>query len=149
MPADGNGDVLADDDIEIGYWDNANRTFTTGGTPENAVRATTRRTNATNNGIATFLGAAIGIDHWDVVTSAIAAEKVGGQGCFLALDPTASGAFTMSGNSTLTLNGCGVMSNSTNANSFTTGGSSTATMTCANAAGGISIQKLNGLTLTD
>jgi len=149
MPADGNGDVLADEDIEIGYWDNANRTFTAGGTPENAVRATTRRTNATNNGIATFLGAFIGIDHWDVSTAAIAAEKVNGQGCFLALDPAVAGAFTMSGNSTLTLTGCGVMSNSNNAQSFVTGGSSSATMTCANAAGGISIQKLNGLTLTE
>lgn len=149
MPPDVNGDILADADIEIGHWNSATRVFTAGGTPKDAVRTTTRRTEANGNPVPSFLGGFIGLDSWDLGVSAIAALRTEGEGCLLALDPTASGAFSMGGNATLTLNGCGAMSNSTNANSFSITGSAGASMTCALAAGGINVQKLNGLTLTD
>ena len=148
MPATVNGDVLTDTDVEIGNWNSATRVFTVGGAPKNAVRATTRRIESRGNAVPTFLGNFIGMDHFDIAVAAIAAQHTSGEGCILALDPTRSGAFNMQGNGSLTLNGCGVMSNSTSNTGFSITGSSAASMTCALSAGGVQVQKVNGLTLT-
>jgi Flp pilus assembly protein TadG len=142
MAATPHGDVLTDPDVEIGHWDNATRVFTPGGTPENAVRATTRRSSVNGNSLPAFLGDFIGRDEWNLTTQAIAAVQTTGEGCILALDPAASGAFSMGGNASLTLNGCSAMSNSEHSTSFLINGSATATMDCAFAAGGISATDL-------
>lgn len=73
-----NGDVLADVDITIGYWDYANRAFTAGATPENAVHVVTRRTIDNGNPVGMNLLrilALIGLDpFWNVTAEAIAAR---------------------------------------------------------------------------
>jgi len=146
MAAAAHGDVLVDPDIEIGHWDSVTRVFTPDGTPQNAVRATTRRATENNNALPSILGDFIGIDDWDLSMQSIAALRTDGQGCVLALHPTASGAFSMGGNASLTLNGCSAMSNSEHATSFLINGSADGTMDCAFAAGGISA---TDLTLTE
>jgi hypothetical protein len=71
----------------------------------------------------------------------------GGQACILALDPSASGAVTFTGNALTLINGCNVMSNSLDDSSLIVNGSAEVTMPCALAAGGVSVDE--GLTLTD
>ena len=44
LPAAANGTVLAAADVVMGRWDEATRAFTAGGSPVNAVQATTRAT---------------------------------------------------------------------------------------------------------
>lgn len=64
-------------------------------------------------------------------------ELQGSEACVLALNETASGAFTMGGSSTMTLTGCVVASNSNSASSVYMGGSSTLTTDCIISSGGI------------
>jgi Flp pilus assembly protein TadG len=56
--------------------------------------------------------------------------------CILALDPGASGAATFTGNSSLTLNGCVVMSNSIASDSVYVWGAANLTTNCVMSAGG-------------
>lgn len=60
------------------------------------------------------------------------------EACILALNETASGAFSMTGSATANLNGCVTASNSTDVNSISLGGSSSLVADCMVASGGIS-----------
>ncbi|MAS03170.1 MAG: hypothetical protein CL534_00470 [Ahrensia sp.] len=63
---------------------------------------------------------------------------INGKGaCILALNKTESGAVTMGGSATATLNGCVVASNSTAADSIYLGGSTTVAVDCMISSGGI------------
>jgi Flp pilus assembly protein TadG len=70
---------------------------------------------------------------------AVALASNAGNGCVLALDPTASGAVSSSGSSAITLTGCAVFDDSNNSSSaLTNGGSATISAESVNVVGGIS-----------
>jgi len=69
------GDILVDDDIQVGYWDNDAKTFTemdAGSiqTP-NAVRATTRRDGVASASVGTFFLRFVGFNEFTISTSAV------------------------------------------------------------------------------
>jgi hypothetical protein len=74
-----------------------------------------------------------------VKASSTASYSDAGDACVLALSPSAGKAADFAGNSSLTLNGCSVMSNSLASNAFNVQGSANLTAPCAYAAGGASI----------
>jgi Flp pilus assembly protein TadG len=63
---------------------------------------------------------------------------VGGKGCVISLDKTASGATTSSGSAPVKLNGCSLYDNSSNGSALVVGGSSSITADSVNVVGGIS-----------
>ena len=73
MPASEHGGVLDDGDIVVGNWDENTRTFTPEVDPGNAVRVTTRRSQANGNAAGLFFAPILGFDQVDVETTAIAA----------------------------------------------------------------------------
>lgn len=77
----------------------------------------------------------------------VAQANVGGEACILALDPTAVGAVTFTGNNLTLINGCNVMSNSLSNSALIVNGSADVTVPCVLSAGGVSVD--DGLNLTD
>lgn len=85
------GQILADADILIGAWDPDARVFVAGAPSPNAVRVTLRRSAANGNAVPTTLLRLIGVDGWDVNTSAVALRNSGlPVEVALVLDTTAS-----------------------------------------------------------
>jgi len=74
-----------------------------------------------------------------VKASSTASFSNAGDACVLALSPSAGKAADFAGNSSLTLNGCSVMSNSLASNAFNVQGSANLSAPCAYASGGASI----------
>ena len=72
------GEVLAQDEVDVGVWDPVARTFTDGGAPANAVRVTLHSTAATGNPVPVNFLRIIGLMAWDINVQAIAA--MGGDG---------------------------------------------------------------------
>lgn len=64
--------VLRTTDIVSGSWSFDTRTVNTAATLKDAVQVTTRRTNATNNALPTFLLKLVGMRSWDVAARATA-----------------------------------------------------------------------------
>ncbi len=78
-------------------------------------------------------------DDGNVAISArsVAAIQGGGDACLLALDPTAGGAITVTGSSTVTFDGCDVATNSNAEDAFLmSGGAVDMTTGCVNSVGG-------------
>ena len=121
MPAANHGTVLANADVATGNWDADTRTFTPAGSPINAVRAVTRRSQANGNAAGLFFASILGFDEVDMQTTAIASSASGGDLCVIALDPSAVGAFRVAGGAVVTLD-CGVMVNSTDNRSIRVSG---------------------------
>ena len=69
-----------------------------------------------------------------------------GNGCVLALDPTAPGVITVQGNTTVALNGCSLFSNSDSSSSVSDGGSAQLSAISVGAVGGVS--GASGITTT-
>lgn len=78
---------------------------------------------------------------------AVARVAEGGEACVLALDPTASGAMSFSGNASVSMTDCQISSNSTAEDSITVAGSGEVSTECVASAGGV--EATDGLTLTD
>ena len=119
MPDEGHGDVLMESDVAIGVWDSSNRTFTADATPPNAVRVSTRRTEANGNALGLFFGRALGIGSLDLSASAIA----GGTRqptCLIALDPSSSQSLLLRDSAGVAANGCDVQVNSDDDEALTT-----------------------------
>lgn len=76
----------------------------------------------------------------------VASFETGDNACILALDPTASGAVTFTGNALTMVDGCNVMSNSLADDSLIVSGAADVTVPCVLAAGGVAVD--DGLTLT-
>jgi hypothetical protein len=74
-----------------------------------------------------------------VKASATASYSNAGDACVLALSPSAAKATDFAGNSSLTLDGCSVMSNSLASNAFNVQGSANLSVPCAYASGGASV----------
>jgi Flp pilus assembly protein TadG len=81
-----------------------------------------------------------------VTASSTASYSDAGDACVLALSPGAAKAADFAGNSSLTLNGCSVMSNSLSTSAVNVQGSAVLTVPCVYAAGGASTG--GSLTLT-
>ena len=80
----------------------------------------------------------VGIPSMDIGSGAAAAKAPSGQGCVLALHPSASGAVTTQGNPSIHLTGCSLYSNSTSSSAVTVGGSATLSALTVGVVGGIS-----------
>jgi Flp pilus assembly protein TadG len=65
--------LTASTDILIGNWNSSTHTFTSGGTPKNAVKVIARRTTANGNPIPLLLSGLVGVSTVDVWASSIAA----------------------------------------------------------------------------
>jgi len=124
LPLATHGMVLAAADVEIGHWDPAARSFTPDSLPNNALRATARRSKANGNAVALFFGRALGIADTDIAAAAIASQ-VGEATCLLALDPGASEALALHGDAAIDLTGCGVQVNSADGSALATSGNAT------------------------
>jgi hypothetical protein len=79
--------------------------------------------------------------------NATAELQEGLRACMLALDWTASAAIDITGSTTVTLNGCSIMSNSNASDALSVGGAGTLVTSCAGANGGVDAD--GGMTLTD
>ena len=73
MNLSGDDQVLSDADIQRGTWDFGSKTFTVGGGNANAVRVTTRMSQANGNAAGTFFASVLGVGSVDIATSAVAA----------------------------------------------------------------------------
>ncbi len=69
---DGGNLVVLPGDVEFGTWDDTTDSFVAGGTPADAVRVTTRRTDDRGNPVQHNFAGAIGNPESDVVASAVA-----------------------------------------------------------------------------
>lgn len=87
-------------------------------------------------------------DEVEISTNSVVAIQGGGDACLLALDPTAGGAITVTGSSTVTFDGCDVATNSNAEDAFLmSGGAVEMTTGCVNSVGGaVATDNLN---LTD
>lgn len=74
-----------------------------------------------------------------VKARSVASYTMASNACILALDPTVSRAVEFSGSSTVTLNGCSVMSNSISPDSIYSQGSTTVNLPCLLTAGGVNL----------
>jgi len=77
--------ILRNSDVEVGNWGGSPATFTRGGTPQNAVRVTARRTAARGNAIPLLFAQVLGLTHCDVSASAIAVINTGSGTGFIGL----------------------------------------------------------------
>lgn len=82
----GDTSVLADDDVELGNWDSAARSFTPNGNPANAVHVIVRRSAGNNNPVGTWFARVLGINEAGVEAEAIATRTGGGGSRFLIDD---------------------------------------------------------------
>lgn len=109
LPAARYGTVLAEEDVVLGRWNQADRTFTAGETPTNAVWVTLRRSDAAGNPVETYFGRALGVDGVDIASSATAVKVP--HSCLLALEPTGPG-ITLDSNAQIDASTCGIHVNS-------------------------------------
>ncbi len=72
MPSSEHGQVLTSSDVIFGNWNDDTRTFTSGGTPVNAVRVTTRRESSGGNAVGTFFGRLLGVTEANINATATA-----------------------------------------------------------------------------
>ncbi len=80
--------------------------------------------------------------------SATAQLEASAEACMLALDPSASGAATITGTGDVTLNGCSLFSNSSASDALSVRGAGRLYADCAGAAGGVQTTS-SGITLSD
>jgi Flp pilus assembly protein TadG len=126
-------------DVEVGTYDAATRTFTTSAellycstdccppcptTAPNAVRVTARRTAHSPGGsLPLFFGPVFGAPTIDITRTSIAVLGVSKIPGILVLNPTAPGAFSMSGSGNLVIMNGGIQVNSTSSTALSVNGS--------------------------
>ncbi len=71
MPTNEFGTVFNVEDVVFGTWDSVQRRFTPQPNSKTAVKLTTRRAAANGNPVQTYLFKMVGLDSWDVETSAV------------------------------------------------------------------------------
>lgn len=76
--ADGQSIVLQNADVQVGMWNSTSKTFTSGGTPNNAVRVTVRRTASRGNAIPLLFAKVLGLTSCDVTATSIALASSSG-----------------------------------------------------------------------
>ena len=95
-----------------------------------------------------LFSAVLSSDTVAISARAVARVRTVGQACVLALDPSASGAITGQGSSTLTMQGCTLAANSTDAAAIKVSGSSSITAQGLWTAGGTSLGGSSNLNFT-
>lgn len=129
----GNGLVLDQNDILVGNWNSGSRTFSDQATAQanglalDAVKVTTRLSDASGNPISLFFAGFFGHDTANVNTAAIAVNGGGSpqDACLLSLEPTESDGLYINGNITITSPKCGVCVNSSNPSALRANGTPT------------------------
>lgn len=114
-PEGATGTIVGADAVETGYWNKADRTFTTpapAAQPANAVRATASLTAAKGNALPTWFGRLFAVPSLDVSASAVAILQAGTL-CIVSLDPTGSKAISLDSNASIDSPQCQVHSAST------------------------------------
>jgi len=107
--------IDADNDVIIGTFDTATRTFVQGGTSPNAVRVTAHRTEGSpDGGVPLSFGPLFGTNSADVTRTATAMAIGPDFPALLVLHPSSRCALTVSGSATLTVTGGPVHVNSSN-----------------------------------
>jgi Flp pilus assembly protein TadG len=97
--------------------------------------------------VATTFMKVLGRNAIDVRVRASVVNANDGLGCVLALNPSASGAATAQGSTTVTLNGCSLYDNSKNDTALTVGGSASVHADFVGVAGGVG--STSGITATN
>ena len=141
LPEDENGEVVTEANITMGNWNGSTRVYTRSGDPTNAVEVIAQRTADNENAVELFFARILGFDEMDIEASAIVLRR-DVSGCIVALDPTADGALTISGNADVNL-GCGALVNSDSPNAIIENGNSCLTATSIATSGGYSGDCLN------
>jgi hypothetical protein len=73
MDSHEHGEVLSSSDIVFGRWDSDTRSFTSGGTPANAVQVTTRRDDVNSNPADLFFARVVGLEETNLRARSLAA----------------------------------------------------------------------------
>ncbi len=118
------GTVTKSADVVTGTWDPVARTFTPGGSSQNAVEVLTHRTVANGNPIGTYLAKTLGAPFTETSGQAIAVRF--GGACVRLMDPSASGALSAGGSASITTN-CPLQVNSSSQRAADVKGSSNVT----------------------
>ncbi len=141
LPEDDNGAVVTDSNITMGNWNGSTRVYTRSGEPSNAVEVIAQRTDDNENAVELFFARVLGFDTVDIEASAIVLRR-DVSGCIVALDPTADGALTISGNADVNLD-CGALVNSNSPTAIIENGNSCLTATSIATSGDYSGDCLN------
>jgi Flp pilus assembly protein TadG len=112
----------------------------------NGSTGTTVTATATASVSTTFMNV-LGRSSMDVAARATVVNNNDGLGCVLALNPSASGAATAQGSTTVKLNGCNLYDNSNNDTALTVGGSATVQADFVGVVGGVG--STSGITATN
>ena len=121
MPASEHGAVLNAADVVTGSWNASTKTFTPGGTPVNALRVITRRSQVNGNPVELFFAQALGFSQTDVEVLAVVSWR-DTPTCLLSLDPSAAMALDVSGGAKIIADDCGLYVNSDNDTALRTTG---------------------------
>jgi len=128
------GDVLSDEDVVYGFWNNDTRAFTPNAAPANAVEVTTRYDAPT------FFAVIFGVSEIRLEATAIAqiaiAQIANAIPCILALDPDANRGIALDSNAEIWAPGCRVHANSTSSSAINALSNSEITAGEISAAGG-------------
>ncbi len=141
LPEDANGAVVTNGNITMGNWNGSTRVYTRSGTPTNAVEVIAQRTAANGNAVGLFFARVFGFDEIDIEASSIVLRR-DVSGCIVALDPTADGALTISGNADVNLD-CGALVNSNSPTAIIENGGACLTATSIATSGDYSGDCLN------
>ncbi len=141
LPEDDNGAVVTDSNITHGNWNSGTRTYVQGSEPYNAVRVIALRTDDNENAVELFFARVLGFDTVDIEASSIVLRR-DVSGCVVALDPSADGALTISGNADVNLD-CGALVNSNSPTAIIENGSACLTATSIATSGDYSGDCLN------
>ncbi len=141
LPEAENGAVVTKDNVTHGNWNSSTRTYVQGSEPYNAVRVVAQRTAANDNAVGLFFARVFGFDEIDIEASAIVLRR-DVSGCIVALDPTADGALTISGNADVNLD-CGALVNSNSPTAIIENGGACLTATSIATSGDYSGDCLN------
>ena len=141
LPEDENGEVVSEANITMGNWNGSTRVYTRSGDPTNAVEVIAQRTADNENAVELFFARILGFDEMDIETSAIV-QRRDVSGCVVALDPSADGALSISGNAEVNLD-CGAVVNSNSPTAIIENGSACLTATSIATSGDYSGDCLN------
>lgn len=120
---EGYGTVTHMGEVEVGFYDPSDGSFSLGASRANAVRVTAARDASHQNTAPRFLSRIFGGEDPGVSAAAIAV-LARPQVCVLALDPNMARSINTSGNGGISAPGCLIHANSSNSESLYTSGSS-------------------------
>ncbi|MGN6308962.1 MAG: TadG family pilus assembly protein [Xanthobacteraceae bacterium] len=115
------GTVTSSGDIVFGVYDRDAKTFTPTTIRPNAVQVTAARNSAHNNAAPTFLARIWGVESVDIAASSIAVG-LGPNACVIALAPSGSETFKVSGSGSVDVPNCAIWVNSSSSSALSQSG---------------------------